>query len=149
MDKIRPRGFIIRKTKLLGRKPNTLGCWTYSITLLVTKGTQRKMWSEKKMELNNFGGFAVKSSESHLFDYNNLTILSTKGSIPNPPTEAPQWQNVCATANLSHRSLGPKNRGKRKHLSRCRFPRSSQELPKWPRFLTVGFKILTVAFYRL
>jgi hypothetical protein len=38
------------------------------------------------VELNSFGGFAVNSPESHSFNYNNLTILSAKGSVPNPPT---------------------------------------------------------------
>jgi hypothetical protein len=38
-----------------------------------------------KEELNGSRGFAVKPSESHLINYNNLTIWSTKDSIPNPP----------------------------------------------------------------
>jgi hypothetical protein len=36
------------------------------------------------VELNDLRGFTVNSTESHLFNYNNLTILSAKGSIPNP-----------------------------------------------------------------
>jgi hypothetical protein len=99
-----------------------------------------------KMELNGFKGFAVKSLDSPLFNYNNLTILSAKGSIPNPPTEASRWRNVCGDANLSHRNQGFENRGKRKRLPQRRFPKPPRELLKRSRFLTVGFKLLTVEF---
>jgi hypothetical protein len=43
---------------------------------------------KSNVELNGFGGFAVDSPESHLFDYNNLAISSMKDSITNPPTLA-------------------------------------------------------------
>jgi hypothetical protein len=41
-------------------------------------------WLQGSVELNDLRGFTVNSTESHLFNYNNLTILSAKGSIPNP-----------------------------------------------------------------
>jgi hypothetical protein len=42
-----------------------------------------------KKELNDFRGFAVKPSESHLINYNSLTIWSTKGFSESPDTLPP------------------------------------------------------------
>jgi hypothetical protein len=47
VGKICPRGFVVKKNKPPDRESNTLDNWTYLITLLVTKGTDRKTKSER------------------------------------------------------------------------------------------------------
>jgi hypothetical protein len=136
--KIRLQGFVVKKTNSPDRKSNTMDHWTCSITLL---GTSRRQDPKGGAKLYGFGGFAIDSLELHLFNYDDLTILIAKGSILKPPTEVPRWRSVCVAANSSHQNLGFENRGKRKCLPRCRFPKPPRELPKHPRFLAVGFKI--------
>jgi hypothetical protein len=43
VGKIHTWGFVAEKTKQPNRNPNTLNRWAYLVTLLVTKGTGRKM----------------------------------------------------------------------------------------------------------
>jgi hypothetical protein len=47
VNKIRPRGFVVGKTKPPNCDINTLNHWAHLVILLVTKGTGRKVGSER------------------------------------------------------------------------------------------------------
>jgi hypothetical protein len=74
------------------------------------------MRSERQCGTKWFGGFAVNSPESHLFDYNNLTMLSAKGSILNPPTR------TFAKTHLARASRLPRVGDRRPLNPSCRRP---------------------------